>query len=56
MLLAQLMLRQGATTTRSRLLRAWHGAPDWTAYAQFNLGVALVRTGRLDDARPFWTR
>jgi hypothetical protein len=33
-------------------LSAWHGPPDWTAYAEFNLGVALVRKGRLADALP----
>lgn len=25
----------------------------WQAYARFNIGVALVRKGRLDDARPY---
>jgi tetratricopeptide (TPR) repeat protein len=53
MLLSQVMLRQGRYDDAIIALRAWHGAPDWTAYAQFNLGVALVRTGRLDDAIPF---
>ncbi len=43
MLLAQLMLRQGRYDDAIAALRSWHGAPDWTAYAQFNLGVALVR-------------
>ncbi|MEX1994219.1 MAG: hypothetical protein WD929_06115 [Steroidobacteraceae bacterium] len=27
-------------------LDGWQGAPEWTAYGQFNLGVALVRAGR----------
>jgi len=52
MLLAQLMLRQGRYDDAIAALSAWHGAPDWTAYAQFNLGVALVRKGRLSDAIP----
>jgi hypothetical protein len=52
MLLAQLMLRQGRYDDAIAALSAWHGAPDWTAYAQFNLGVALVRKGRLADAIP----
>ena len=43
MLLAQLMLRQGRYDDAIAALQSWHGAPDWTAYAQFNLGVALVR-------------
>jgi len=50
MLLAQLMLRQGRYDDAIAALSNWHGAPDWTAYAQFNLGVALVRQGRLGDA------
>ncbi len=52
MLLSQVMLRQERYDDAITALRAWHGAPDWTAYAQFNLGVALVRKGRLDDAIP----
>jgi tetratricopeptide (TPR) repeat protein len=50
MLLAQLMLRQDRYDDAIASLTAWHGPPDWTAYAQFNLGVALVRKGRLSDA------
>jgi len=50
MLLAQLMLREDRYDDAIAALGAWHGAPDWTAYAQFNLGVALVRKGRLPDA------
>jgi tetratricopeptide (TPR) repeat protein len=50
MLLAQLMLRQGRDDDAIAALGNWHGPPDWTAYAQFNLGVALVRKGRLGDA------
>jgi tetratricopeptide (TPR) repeat protein len=50
MLLAQLMMREDRFDDAIAALGAWHGAPDWTAYAQFNLGVALVRKGRLADA------
>jgi tetratricopeptide (TPR) repeat protein len=50
MLLAQLKLREGNYDEAIAALQAWHGAPDWTAYAQFNLGVALVRKGRLPEA------
>lgn len=50
MLLAQLMMRQGRYDDAITALSSWHGAPDWTAYAQFNLGVALVRQGRLPEA------
>lgn len=52
MLLAQLMLREDRYDDAIAALSAWHGPPDWTAYAQFNLGVALVRKGRLPDAIP----
>ncbi|MDB6085257.1 MAG: hypothetical protein JWN43_3138 [Gammaproteobacteria bacterium] len=50
MLLAQLMLREERYDDAIAALSAWHGPPDWTAYAQFNLGVALVRKGRLPEA------
>jgi tetratricopeptide (TPR) repeat protein len=50
MLLAQLMLREDRYDDAIAALSAWHGPPDWTAYAQFNLGVALVRKGRLPEA------
>jgi len=56
MLLAQLMMQQGRYDDAIATLSNWHGAPDWTAYAQFNLGIALVRTGRLADAIGFLDR
>jgi hypothetical protein len=36
-------------------LKSWQGAPDWMAYARFNLGVALVREQRLAEADPILT-
>jgi Tetratricopeptide repeat len=56
MLLAQLMMRQQRYDDAIAALSSWHGAPDWTAYAQFNLGVALVRRDRLADAIPYLDR
>jgi hypothetical protein len=56
MLLAQLMLREGRYDDAIAALSSWHGAPDWTAYAQFNLGIALVRKERLADAIPYLDR
>jgi lipopolysaccharide biosynthesis regulator YciM len=53
MLLAQLMMREGRFDDAIAVLHTWRGSPGWTAYAQFNLGIALVRTDRLDDAVPF---
>jgi Tetratricopeptide repeat len=56
MLLAQVMMRQERYDDAIAALSNWHGAPDWTAYAQFNLGVALVRKDRLADAIPYLDR
>jgi len=56
MLLAQLMMRQGRYDEAITALGNWHGAPDWTAYAQFNLGVALVRRDRLAEAITYLDR
>jgi hypothetical protein len=56
MLLAQLMMRQQRYDDAIAALSNWHGPPDWTAYAQFNLGVALVRKDRLADAIPYLDR
>ncbi|MDP9084644.1 MAG: tetratricopeptide repeat protein [Pseudomonadota bacterium] len=56
MLLAQLMMLQGRYDDAIAALSNWHGTPDWTAYAQFNLGVALVRKQRLADAIPYLDR
>jgi len=56
MLLAQLMMRQGRYDEAITALGSWHGPPDWTAYAQFNLGVALVRRDRLAEAITYLDR
>ncbi|MGA2397701.1 MAG: tetratricopeptide repeat protein [Steroidobacteraceae bacterium] len=56
MLLAQLKLREGKYDEAIAALQSWHGAPDWTAYAQFNLGVALVRKDRLPEAIAYLDR
>ena len=49
-------MRQGRYDEASALLQGWQGPADWMAYARFNLGVALVRNDRLDEAEPFLTR
>jgi Tetratricopeptide repeat len=56
MLLAQLMMQQGRYDDAIAALGNWHGTPDWTAYAQFNLGVALVRKDRLAEAIGYLNR
>jgi TolA-binding protein len=49
-LLANVLLRQGRFDEAVQLLKEWRGSPDWVAYARFNLGVALVREGKVDEA------
>jgi hypothetical protein len=51
-LLANILLRQGRFDEAVALLKGWHGPPDWMAFAEFNLGVALAREGRLAEADP----
>jgi outer membrane protein assembly factor BamD (BamD/ComL family) len=50
MLMAQILLREERYDDAIAELNGWRGPADWTAYAEFNLGVALVRKGRLPDA------
>ena len=54
-LFANILLRQGRFEEAAALLTNWKGPADWTAYAQFNLGVAYVRNGKLAQADPFLT-
>jgi hypothetical protein len=54
-LFANVLMRQGKFDEAIRLLVSWKGSPTWSAYARFNLGVALVRQKRLPDADPFLT-
>ncbi len=56
LLLAEIMMREGRFDDAIALLNAWHGPANWTVYADFNLGVSLVRVGRLDDAVPILDR
>jgi len=54
-LFANVLMHQGRFDEAIHLLENWHGAQDWTAYARFNIGVALVRSNRLADADPLLT-
>jgi hypothetical protein len=54
-LFANVLMNQGKFDEAVRLLSTWKGSPTWSAYARFNLGVALVRQKRLADADPFLT-
>ena len=50
---ANILLRLGRFDEAVALLKNWRGPTDWMAYAQFNLGVALVRENKLAEADPF---
>jgi tetratricopeptide (TPR) repeat protein len=50
MLQAQLLIDGGEYDRAIALLQEWKGRTEWSRYAQFNLGVALVRSGRMDEA------
>ncbi|MBX5461294.1 MAG: hypothetical protein IRZ28_09400 [Steroidobacteraceae bacterium] len=49
-------MRMGRFQEAATLLQNWRGPVDWTAYAHFNLGVALVRDGKLGQADAFLTQ
>ena len=53
LLLANVLMHQGKYDEAINLLSGWRGGQVWSAYARFNLGVALVRDNRLADADPF---
>ena len=54
-LLANALVRQGRYDDAITLLEGFKGSAEWTAYARFNLGVALVRAQRLPEADRFLT-
>lgn len=49
-LAAQIMIQKGQYEQAAQALQQWEGTPDWASYAKFNLGVALLRAGRADEA------
>jgi hypothetical protein len=49
LLLAQGLMYRGRYDDAVAELTGWTGPEAWTAYGRFNLGVALVRAGRLDQ-------
>src|SRR6202045_3675469 len=55
LLFGNVLMHEGRYDEAIRLLSNWRGPQIWSAYARFNLGVALVRNGRLADADPFLT-
>jgi hypothetical protein len=49
MLAAEMLIDAGRYDEAAARLQAWKGSRDWMSYAQFNLGVALIRAGRSAD-------
>jgi len=47
---AQIYIDSGQYDRAIALLQAWEGRTEWASYAKFNLGVALVRSGRVGAA------
>jgi Tfp pilus assembly protein PilF len=53
LLLANVWMHEGRFDQAAQLLERWRGSQQgWTAYARVNLGIALVRQGRLAQAAP----
>lgn len=50
MLQAQIHIDNGQYDGAIALLQNWQGSDEWSAYAGFNLGVSMVRSGRTSDA------
>ena len=51
MMNAQILIESGDFDSAIALLQDWKGKTEWASYARFNIGVALVRSGRVDEAR-----
>ncbi len=49
LLLAQSLMAMERYDAAASVLDHWRGPDDWAAYARFNLGVAYIRDGRLDE-------
>lgn len=50
MLDAQILIDAGEYDAAIARLQNWQGKTEWASYAKFNIGVALVRLGRVDEA------
>ena len=50
MLHAQILIDSGKYDEAIAQLSGWEGKAEWASYARFNLGVAMVRSGRVGDA------
>src|SRR5882672_9641509 len=54
-LLVNVLMRQNRFDEAATRLAHWQGPPDWMTFARFNLGVALVRQNRMEEAAPVLT-
>ena len=50
MLGAQILIDAGEYDAAVARLQNWNGRTEWASYAKFNIGVALVRSGRINEA------
>lgn len=50
MLDAQILIGAGEYDAAIAKLQNWKGRTEWASYAKFNVGIALVRSGRVDEA------
>lgn len=50
MLEAQIQIDAGNYDAAIARLQNWQGETEWASYAKFNIGVALVRSGRVEEA------
>ena len=51
MLVAQVLMRAGRYEEALTRLQGWDDKSDWSAFARYNIGVALARSGRADEAQ-----
>jgi len=51
MLGAQILIDDGQYDEAIARLQSWNGRTEWASYARFNVGVALARSGRIDEAK-----
>lgn len=50
MLRSNILIDAGQYDAAVALLQNWKGRTEWASYAKFNVGVALVRSGRVEEA------
>jgi outer membrane protein assembly factor BamD (BamD/ComL family) len=51
MLQSQIYINSGQYERAIELLANWEGKTEWSRYARFNLGVAMVRSGDIEGAK-----